>query len=105
LDIRGKFLWPVLETEKTARLRYAEFVSDCEDMRKHPDLAGGGLVRSAGSRTEIEKVRAEGARIKGDERILGSSEFMQQVLKATGEQMDHKAELMSKCHGRPQASV
>lgn len=78
-------------TEKAARRNYAEFVANGKDMGKRPDLAGGGLVRSAGGWAEIEKVRAEGARIKGDERILGSSEFVQQVLKAAGEQMDRKA--------------
>jgi hypothetical protein len=32
----------------------------------------------------------EGARIKGDERIPGSTEFVRQVLEAAGEQMDRK---------------
>jgi chromosomal replication initiation ATPase DnaA len=33
----------------------------------------------------------KGARIKGDERIPGSTEFVRQVLEAAGEQMDRKA--------------
>jgi chromosomal replication initiation ATPase DnaA len=36
-------------------------------------------------------VRGEGARIKGDERIPGSTEFVRQVLEAAGEQTDRKA--------------
>ena len=83
------------ETQQVARCRYAEFVANGKDMGKRPELAGGGLVRSAGGWAELGKVRAEGARIKGDERILGSSEFVQRVLKTAGEQMDRKAFLVS----------
>ena len=74
-----------------ARRGYAGFVAEGKDMGRRPDLGGGGLVRSTGGWGELGRIRAEGARVKGDERIMGSSEFVQQVLKTAGEQMDRKA--------------
>ncbi|MCX5896000.1 MAG: transposase, partial [Proteobacteria bacterium] len=54
---------------------------------KRPELTGGGLVRSLGGWSGVKAIRTTGERIKGDERILGSSEFVEKVLKAAGEQM------------------
>ena len=46
---------------------------------KRPDLVGGGLVRSYGSWKEVKEAsRLE--RIKGDERILGDSDFVARIL-------------------------
>jgi len=41
-----------------------------------PDLVGGGLVGSAGGWAALKAYRSSGIRFKGDERILGSSDFV-----------------------------
>ena len=60
-----------------ARLLYRTFLEEGVSEGRRNDLTGGGLVRSnKGWRP------ARGSdRLKGDERILGSSEFVLEVLK------------------------
>ena len=64
-------------TEETARHAYLASMETHLAEGKRPDLIGGGLVRSYGSWAEVKKT---GQRIKGDERILGNSEFVQHIL-------------------------
>ncbi len=49
-------------------------------MGKRPDLIGGGLVRSAGGWLNLIAMRRAKVFVKGDERILGESEFVDSVL-------------------------
>lgn len=67
-------------TLKTAQEAYLSSMESRLLKGKRPDLIGGGLIRSYGSWTEVKKT---GQRIKGDERILGDSDFVQKML--TGE--------------------
>jgi hypothetical protein len=63
---------------------------------KRPDLTGGGLIRSLGGWTEVkEKRKSKGSRLKGDERILGDSDFVTQVLAEADEELDRKYKLKS----------
>jgi putative transposase len=65
-------------TEKTARQAYLSSM-EARLAKKRPDLTGGGLRRSYGSWEQVKKTgRME--RIKGDERILGDSAFVERVL-------------------------
>jgi len=50
-------------------------------------LVGGGLLRSIGGWAELKEFRDLGIRIKGDERLLGSSDFVERVLKQAEEQL------------------
>ena len=50
-----------------------------------PELTGGGLVRSAGGWRGVKEAYRVGIRLAGDERILGSSEFIETTLKQAGE--------------------
>ena len=45
-----------------------------------PKLVGGGLVRSMGGWSEVRRLRKDKAYMKGDERILGDSDFVTKVL-------------------------
>ena len=54
---------------------------------------GGGLLRSVGGWTELKGFRDLGIRIKGDERLLGSSDFVEKVLKQADEQLEEKYRL------------
>lgn len=79
-----------------ARRRYRIFVkSGIEDGRR-PDLIGGGLIRSAGGWSEVKALRKSDIRIKGDERILGDGDFVENVLQEARESMAHKYRLLAK---------
>ena len=81
-------------TIKGARKRYLEYVkSGIEDGRR-PELVGGGLIRSLGGWQEVRKnPLRKGDRIKGDERILGDSDFVSQVLSGAEERFEWKYRL------------
>jgi len=70
-----------------ARKAYRSYVEKGVFLGRRPDLVGGGLIRSLGGWDEIKKLRLSGHdRIKGDQRILGDSDFVREVL---GESDDH----------------
>ncbi len=55
---------------------------------------GGGLIRSLGGWDVIKKSGLKNiGRVKGDDRILGDSEFVLQVLKEADEKFDRHSEL------------
>lgn len=70
-----------------ARRAYAAFVLKAAEQGRRPDLVGGGLVRSLGGWSNLKAYRDMGLRIKGDERILGSSDFVERVLKRANERL------------------
>ena len=72
-------------TTGTARKAYVEFVQDQMHLGSQPELTGGGLVRSAGGWSEVVSIRKRGERQFSDERILGSGEFVEEVLGEAGE--------------------
>ena len=76
---------------RIALRKYNDFVSAGIEYGKRPELTGGGLVRSFGGWAEVRAVRDRGERIKGDERILGSSQFVELVLIAADEKMRRTA--------------
>ena len=79
------------ETFKIARRRYREFVEKGIKHGRRTDLQGGGLVRSAGGDKRGLLGRKKGEREKGDERILGSGDFVSGVMKKANELMDDRA--------------
>jgi REP element-mobilizing transposase RayT len=81
---------------KVARRSYNEFVSKGISDGKRPDLVGGGLLRSVGGWSVLRAVRAAGMRVMGDERILGSSEFVESVLKNANEAYEKRMRFRSK---------
>ena len=78
-------------TFKIARRRYREFVEKGIKHGRRTDLQGGGLVRSAGGDKRGLLGRKKGEREKGDERILGSGDFVSGVMKKANELMDDRA--------------
>jgi hypothetical protein len=79
----------------SARRSYSQFVGKAISMGRRPDLVGGGLLRSVGGWSVLKGLRGTGIRLKGDERILGSSDFVEQVLKKANEQLDQKSRLQA----------
>jgi len=73
------------KTVNTARQRYLEFVKKGVVEGRRSDLTGGGLIRSAGGWKILKSVVRGNERWRGDERILGSSDF---VISALGQAND-----------------
>jgi REP element-mobilizing transposase RayT len=71
-----------------ARKHYREFVSGGIGQGRREELTGGGLRRSAGGWQAIHQARKRGQHIKGDERILGDSDFVAAVLDAAQEDLN-----------------
>jgi putative transposase len=72
-----------------ARESYYEYVKEGMGQGRRPELVGGGLIRSLGSWDVIKKSGLKSiGRVKGDDRILGDSEFVLQVLKEADEKFD-----------------
>lgn len=84
------------EKKVTARKRYKEFVAKGILQGKRQDLIGGGMVRSSGGWTAVKMMRKLKIHMKGDERILGDSDFVEAVLAQTKEGFEEKYRLEAK---------
>ena len=78
---------------RQARRRYESFVAEGVALGRQPELTGGGLLRSVGGWSGLKSQRRDGMRIKGDERILGSSEFVENVIRQTEEDFEQRTRL------------
>ena len=76
-----------------ARRHYRTFVAKGIKQGRRPELTGGGLIRSVGGWTALKALRKAKAYTKGDERILGDSDFVQQTLDNADEQLERKYKL------------
>jgi REP-associated tyrosine transposase len=79
------------QTEREAKKRYVSFVSKGIEEGSRPDLAGGGLLRTVGGWKGLKDLRDSGERVRGDERILGGSEFVERVLRESDEEWEKKS--------------
>lgn len=76
-----------------ARERYSQFIREGQNQGRRPDLIGGGLIRSQGGWASVKAKRKKGEFQKFDERILGGSDFVQQVLTAAQERLERRQRL------------
>lgn len=74
----------------SARRAYASFIAEGIGQGRRPELVGGGLLRSMGGWSALAANRSKGLRLMSDERILGSSEFVEGVLKRADEECDRR---------------
>jgi len=80
-----------------ARKEYRSYVEKGIPMGRRPELVGGGLIRSLGGWDEVKKMRLAGHdRIKSDQRILGESDFVMDVLSEADENFCRKYRLKSR---------
>ena len=80
-----------------ARKEYRSYVKKGIPMGRRPELVGGGLIRSLGGWDEVKKMRLAGQdRIKSDQRILGESDFVMDVLSEADENFSRKYRLKSR---------
>ncbi|RJX16955.1 MAG: transposase [Desulfobulbus sp.] len=70
---------------KAAQEAYRLYVQDGIAMGRRRDLVGGGLIRSHGGWSAVQELRRKKEFQKGDERILGDSDFVDGVLRHAGE--------------------
>ena len=67
---------------------------------RRPELVGGGLIRSLGGWDAVKKTRLTGQdRIKSDQRILGESDFVSDVLFESEKQFSQKYRLKGLGYG------
>jgi REP element-mobilizing transposase RayT len=64
---------------RAARRAYREFAADGIAEGRRPELTGGGLIRSLGGQASLALLQKDRERWAYDERILGSSEFVEAV--------------------------
>jgi putative transposase len=84
------------EQKKMAPKKYRVFIGKGIPAGRRSDLSGGGLLRSVGGWTFLKGLRKNGIRVKGDERILGDSDFLETVLKTAQEELEQKNDLKNK---------
>ena len=76
-----------------ARRRYRKFVEEGVALGRRKDLVGGGLVRSYGGWDEVRALGQSGEYRKGDERILGKSDFVEEILAEANEKYEQRYRL------------
>jgi REP element-mobilizing transposase RayT len=69
-------------TPPRARTAYQAFVAAGLPQGRRPELQGGGLLRSHGGWQAVAELRRGREAYQGDERILGSTAFVEQVRQA-----------------------
>jgi REP element-mobilizing transposase RayT len=77
----------------SARRQYRVFVEKGIGQGKRTDLIGGGLIRSSGGWAAFKSKSKERVHLKGDERILGDSDFVTMVLAQAQEKMERRYRL------------
>jgi putative transposase len=84
------------KTLADARREYSSYVETGFEQGHREELTGGGLIRSLGGWSEVRKHGLKGRdHIKSDERILGESDFVSNVLSEAEEAFERKYELKS----------
>ena len=82
---------------KSARKQYLSYAKAGLDQGRRPELVGGGLIRSFGGWGEVKKQRRNKIeRIKGDQRILGDTGFVESMLTQARQTYERGYELKAK---------
>jgi len=79
-----------------AQKKYRAFVEEGIALGRRNDLVGGGLVRSYAGWDELKAMGKSGEYRKGDERILGKSDFVEEVLAEANERYERRYRLKAK---------
>ena len=85
-------------TRRKGLAEYRKFMREGVGLGHQPELTGGGLLRSIGGWSQVIARRRTGKKEEGDERILGSGDFVHAVLKETEER--HLRQLKLKRSGK-----
>jgi putative transposase len=74
-------------SEDKAKKAYRTYIYAGREQGRRPELVGGGLIRSLGGWSQVISARRHGNRERFDERILGSADFVEQVIKEADERV------------------
>ena len=81
-------------TAGQARKAYLNFMKEGIDQGRREELTGGGLIRSVGGWAEVKQLRRHGhGHVMSDERILGDSGFVEDLLSQADEAYERRYEL------------
>jgi REP element-mobilizing transposase RayT len=69
------------KTEGEAKASYRSYVKKAIGEGRRPELVGGGLIRSLGGWSAVKAMRRSGECELSDDRILGSGEFVERIIK------------------------
>ena len=81
------------ETRRQGMREYRRFMTEGLTMGKQPELTGGGLIRSLGVWSQVLSQQRKRQREESDERILGSGDFVNAVLKEVEERQIRQIKL------------
>lgn len=82
--------------KKAGQQAYLSYLERGMNQGRRPELVGGGLIRSLGGWREAKSQRLEKERpLKGDQRILGESDFVEEILAEAEEKYERFYELKS----------
>ena len=79
-----------------ARAEYERFVTAGVPLGRRPDLVGGGLIRSAGGWSQVLSLRRHKQPMASDERVLGSGEFIEEVLSQAEKRLEETLRLKAR---------
>jgi len=88
-DIKGVLLY-FGKRSRPARRKYKQFVANGIGQGRRDDLTGGGLIRSAGGWAAVKELQGSKIHMKSDERILGDSDFVTEILSKTEESFERR---------------
>ncbi len=84
---QASVLWRFGPTERAAKAAYRQYVREGVAQGRRPELVGGGLIRSRGGWAEVVAMRQRGEREFTDERVLGSGEFVEGLVRRAEERL------------------
>ena len=77
-----------------AKKAYLNFMEEGIAQGRREDLTGGGLIRSVGGWAQVKQLKRQGhEHVMSDERILGDSAFVENLLTQADEQYERRYEL------------
>ncbi len=85
--------------------RYESFVEKGISHGKRSELVGGGLIRSLGGWSQVLSLRRVGSKVFSDERILGSSDFVKNVIADAEEKTKETLRLSLKISDLPSLAM
>ncbi len=92
----GEVLAQFNSVSKQARRRYRAFVAAGVPQGRRPDLQGGGLLRSVGGWQAVQALRRGRESCLADERVLGSSAFVEVLRQEAGRTESQRLRLRSR---------
>jgi hypothetical protein len=72
---------------KKARETYRQCVEEGLGQGRRSELVGGGLLRSVGGWSQVFAMRRHKERVLTDERVLGSRDFVEAILREAEEKL------------------